>query len=72
MHGNKPSGFLLGGVVPQFDDRRQYRLPGSRTIGQVRLAISPARNPAFRDSKTRTRLRTELRVVEANNRSRST
>ena len=30
---------------------------GSRTIGQVRFAISPARNPALTDSKTITRLR---------------
>ena len=45
---------------------------GSKTIGQVRFAISPARNPALSDKSTSTRLRRGLRVVEANNRSRST
>ena len=38
---------------------------GSTTMSHVRLAISPARSPAFADSSTTNRLRMGLRVVEA-------
>jgi len=39
---------------------------GSRTISQVRFAISAARRPAFTENKTITRSRSGYRVVSAN------
>ena len=38
---------------------------GSSTMSHVKLAISPARSPAFADSSTMTRFRLGLRVAEA-------
>ena len=74
------SGAFMGTVRPlpifaawSRSSIRELALPiASVTMSQVRLAISPARRPAFNDSKTITRFRYGLRVVLAKNRRSST
>ena len=53
-----PTAFL-GGPVSELDDVPTLPSPPS-TISHVRLAISPARRPAFADSSTISRLRVGL------------
>ena len=67
VKGNNSTTFLLCNPIFEGDDSSNIPPTGSVTMSHVRLAISPARRPAFTDSKTMTRFRVgyRVRVVKA-------